>query len=217
MNSPQFAGLRHLPACQGSTSGPAIHHGQPSAHHLEQEARNIPPGGVAVERQRPIATLLGSCIAVCLHDPQAGVLGMNHFLLPELHPRRISNTDLHLSGMTSMEVLVNAMLKAGAQKRRLTAKAFGGASIVQHLAHAVGERNIRFTEEWLAAEGIPLLACDWGDVMARKIVANPRTGDVFCRRLPCTPPQQRELNAAEAAYRKALELQLAQRRIDYFD
>ena len=30
-----------------------------------------------------LTTMLGSCIAACLHDPAAGVGGMNHFLLPE--------------------------------------------------------------------------------------------------------------------------------------
>lgn len=30
-----------------------------------------------------LSTILGSCVAMCLRDPYAGVGGMNHFLLPE--------------------------------------------------------------------------------------------------------------------------------------
>lgn len=30
-----------------------------------------------------LSTVLGSCVAMCLRDPVAGVGGMNHFLLPE--------------------------------------------------------------------------------------------------------------------------------------
>ena len=30
-----------------------------------------------------LTTILGSCVAVCLWDPERGVGGMNHFLLPE--------------------------------------------------------------------------------------------------------------------------------------
>ena len=30
-----------------------------------------------------LTTILGSCVAMCLRDPLAGVGGMNHFLLPE--------------------------------------------------------------------------------------------------------------------------------------
>jgi len=29
-----------------------------------------------------MTTVLGSCIAACIRDPQSGVGGMNHFLLP---------------------------------------------------------------------------------------------------------------------------------------
>ena len=30
-----------------------------------------------------LSTILGSCVAMCVRDPLAGVGGMNHFLLPE--------------------------------------------------------------------------------------------------------------------------------------
>jgi hypothetical protein len=30
-----------------------------------------------------ITTALGSCVAACIRDPQTGVGGMNHFMLPE--------------------------------------------------------------------------------------------------------------------------------------
>ena len=53
---------------------------------LERVARVINPGGWAVESERPIATLLGSCVAVCLIDPQLHLAGMNHFLLPSGQP-----------------------------------------------------------------------------------------------------------------------------------
>ena len=36
---------------------------------LERRARNINTGGWTVETERPITTLLGSCVAVCLYDP----------------------------------------------------------------------------------------------------------------------------------------------------
>ncbi len=30
-----------------------------------------------------LSTVLGSCVAACLHDREAGVAGMNHFMLPD--------------------------------------------------------------------------------------------------------------------------------------
>ena len=41
---------------------------------------------VVTEPGVAITTLLGSCIAVCLHDAQAHIGGMNHFLLGEPRP-----------------------------------------------------------------------------------------------------------------------------------
>ncbi|NLZ09711.1 MAG: chemotaxis protein CheD, partial [Alcaligenaceae bacterium] len=56
---------------------------------LERSARVINPGGWAVEGERAIATLLGSCVAVCLYDPKLRLAGMNHFLLPTGNRRDI--------------------------------------------------------------------------------------------------------------------------------
>ena len=49
---------------------------------LEAAARNIHPGEWAVDDTRPIATLLGSCVSVCLYDPKLRFGGANHFMLP---------------------------------------------------------------------------------------------------------------------------------------
>ena len=38
---------------------------------------------VATRADTVLTAVLGSCVAACLHDPLAGVGGMNHFLLPE--------------------------------------------------------------------------------------------------------------------------------------
>jgi len=68
-------------------------------------------------------TVLGSCVAVCLFDGNAGVGGMNHFLLAE--PAPIANEDTRLLnryGVHSMELLINEMLKRGAIRRNLKAR-----------------------------------------------------------------------------------------------
>src|SRR5512147_767174 len=100
---------------------------------FERIALNINPGGWAVEAERPISTLLGSCVAVCLHDPKLRLGGMNHFLLPSSTNSSNADIDVILNGDYSMEVLVNALLNRGAQKNRLIAKAFGGGTIVSSI------------------------------------------------------------------------------------
>ena len=153
---------------------------------FERIARNINPGGWAIEVERPIATLLGSCVAVCLFDPKLKLGGMNHFLLPTKTNSSNADTDVILNGDYAMEVLVNGLLNKGANKSRLVAKAFGGGTIVSSIRMAIGERNAEFAREWLDREGIPLVASDFSGPWSRKIIFVPATGDAFCRRIPTT-------------------------------
>ena len=39
------------------------------SREIERLARNIHPGAWAIEPERPLSTLLGSCVAVYLYDP----------------------------------------------------------------------------------------------------------------------------------------------------
>jgi len=171
---------------------------------LERRARNINPGGWAVELERPIATLLGSCVAVCLYDPKLRLAGMNHFLLPSRTVSSGDDTDVILAGDYSMEVLLNTMLNKGAAKQRLVAKAFGGGTIVTSILMAIGQRNSEFAKEWLEREGIPLTAEDFGGAWSRKVIFTPDGGDAFCRRLPINQPDMQEVVKAERAYEQSL-------------
>jgi chemotaxis protein CheD len=171
---------------------------------LERRARNINPGGWAVESERPITTLLGSCVAVCLYDPKLRLAGMNHFLLPSRTKTSDDDSDVILAGDYSMEVLLNTMLNKGAAKQRIIAKAFGGGTIVTSILMAIGQRNAEFAKEWLDREGIPLAAQDFGGAWSRKVIFTPDGGDAFCRRLPINQPGVQDVVTAERAYEQSL-------------
>ena len=171
---------------------------------LERRARNINPGGWAVETERPITTLLGSCVAVCLYDPKLRLAGMNHFLLPSRTKTANDDTDVILAGDYSMEVLLNTMLTKGASKQRIIAKAFGGGTIVTSILMAIGQRNAEFAREWLDREGIPLAAQDFGGAWSRKVLFTPDGGDAFCRRLPISQPGVQDVVKAERDYEQSL-------------
>lgn len=175
-----------------------------AARSLERVARVINPGGWAVESERPIATLLGSCVAVCLYDPKLQLAGMNHFLLPSGNRRNINDHDTVLHGDYAMEVLRNAMFARGASENRLVAKVFGGGNVVNAIQMAIGTRNAEFARQWLQREGIPLLANDLGGSWSRKVVLDPLTGDAFCRRTAIHQPEAIAMANAETAYEKAL-------------
>ncbi len=137
---------------------------------------NILPGEYyATNQPTTIRTLLGSCIAACLFDPVNRVVGMNHFMLS--NRRYARNLPACMSeagryGIHAMELVINGMLKLGAKRENLRAKAFGGGSIylnpdVKDNFFCVGDVNIRFIREFLKNDGIPLVAEDLGGEKAR--------------------------------------------------
>ena len=122
-----------------------------------------------------ITTLLGSCVAACLHDPAAGVGGMNHFLLPgdEAASPLVARHGVHL-----MELLINGLLKKGASRHRLEAKLFGGARTMQGLGD-IGASNARFAQEFLKREGIAVTGGSLGGETGRRIQFWPASGRVM--------------------------------------
>lgn len=125
-----------------------------------------------------LSTLLGSCVAVCMYDPIADVMGMNHFLLvgQRQHVGRSAlASEGGRYGIHAMELLINGMLKHGAQRSRLRAKAFGGGNVLGTCSddrsgfECVSRANVRFVREFLEQDGIPLLAADLGGNFGRQI------------------------------------------------
>ena len=119
-----------------------------------------------------LSTVLGSCVAACLHDPIARVGGMNHVLLPDDASGSERNARY---GVNLMEQLINEMLKHGAIKRKIVAKVFGGAN-VSIGGSTIGARNGAFVKTFLAREGIACIAESLGGDRARRVRFWPRTG-----------------------------------------
>jgi chemotaxis receptor (MCP) glutamine deamidase CheD len=138
-----------------------------------------------------IRTLLGSCIAACLHDPVARVGGMNHFMLPRPEGRPI---DANRFGVHAMEELIFRMQNHGAHRHRLVGKLFGGGHVlrVDETEDSVPRRNIRFIEEFMVVEGIPVASRDLGGRDGRIILFSTETGQAFVRRVAGAPDLLRD-------------------------
>lgn len=165
---------------------------------------HLMPGKYAVAGPGAVLhTLLGSCVSACLWDPVAGIAGMNHFLLaapryPAQIPLVISDAGRY--GISAMEVLINDMLKRGALKSRLRAKAFGGASVMETPTPGffqVHEVNQRFIREFFDTEQIPLLVQDLGGHKGRIIYFDTRTYDVYLRYVDTSRSRQVEQEEME--------------------
>ena len=126
------------------------------------------------------STVLGSCVATCLFDPEVECGGMNHFLLAE-PPNGSANGefDEHY-GVFLMEVLINEMLAHGAAKHRLRAHLYGGANLNSSFAR-IGTKNAEFARSFLASERITVIREDLGGTNARRVDFRPARGQVRCR------------------------------------
>lgn len=122
-----------------------------------------------------ISTLLGSCVACCLWDPEAQVGGMNHMLLAT--GPGVDRTET-LSGINAMEMLINDIIKLGAVRGRIRAKAFGGARMIMGLSD-IGAQNAQFTLSFLQQESIPVVTQSLGGYQARNVRFWPGSGRVM--------------------------------------
>ena len=147
----------------------------PRVHHVIQGTHHVAAGPDDV-----LTTVLGSCVSICLHDRGAGVGGMNHFLLPG-DPK--TNRGEARYGINAMELLINAVLKAGGRAGALEAKVFGGANATGSRV-PVGALNAEFAFWFLRNEGIPCVARDVGGANARKLRYWPYSGQVQVMLLP---------------------------------
>lgn len=121
-----------------------------------------------------LATVLGSCVAACLRDAEAGVGGMNHFLLPG-DLSGVKNSEAERYGVHLMELLVNGLLKKGARRERLEGKLFGGARMMEGLSD-IGAKNAQFAKHFLMNEGIRIVAENLGGTRGRRIEYSPISG-----------------------------------------
>ena len=98
--------------------------------NFSNEAVKVLPGEYFVFNEDIlIMTTLGSCIAACLWDRQAKVGGMNHFMLPDGAGQDSTNSSGRY-GSFAMELLINEMMKMGAQRSSMEAKVFGGGQVI---------------------------------------------------------------------------------------
>ncbi len=161
--------------------------------------RLLPGEYFVTQKKMALVTVLGSCVAACVRDKFTGVGGMNHFMLPEG-----GDGDERLGrparfGTYAMELLINQLLRMGADRRRLEAKIFGGGRVLEGMAQTqVGERNVAFVLGYFALEGIPISAQDVLDDYPRKVCYLPHTGQAFVKKLRLSGRD--EADSAERAY-----------------
>ncbi|MEQ8861275.1 MAG: chemoreceptor glutamine deamidase CheD [Pseudomonadales bacterium] len=195
----------------GSTSRPAVVPGFESVQRFWQPelhayVAKILPGQYYVSRGGEwIVTVLGSCVSACIRDPQAGVGGMNHFMLPDFDARGGSGYGPDRAdryGSHAMEHVINDVMKLGAERARLEVKIVGGGRILQQ-GQDIGALNIEFVRRYLRREGLNACGEHVGGNSPRRVCYDVISGRVRVKQLPL---QVAPLVAnEELGYRRALE------------
>ena len=106
-----------------------------------------------------ITTVLGSCVSACIRDPETGIGGMNHFMLPDNQNRNAKhweNTPVNVQtryGNIAMERLINVVLASGCRRENIEIKLFGGGKVL-NLSADIGGKNVEFVKRYLNTEGL---------------------------------------------------------------
>jgi chemotaxis protein CheD len=115
---------------------------------------------------------LGSCVGLALHDSKAMVGGLLHFMLPDskIDESRARDNPFMFAD-TGVALFVQRICGQGADKRRLVARAAGGASIMDpQNIFDIGKRNCLALRKILWKAGI---------LLASEAVGGNRSRTVF--------------------------------------
>jgi chemotaxis protein CheD len=140
---------------------------------------SVPMGQWAVAAAPTLVrTLLGSCAGVVLYEKSARLGGVAHVVLPDSrgasdHPGKYADTAIPAL-IDDLERLAGRRLRP-----RITAKLFGCARMFQASGPLeIGKLNREAVERILADLGIPVVACDMGGDMGRRLTFDTQTGIV---------------------------------------
>lgn len=141
------------------------------------------PGRVFASAQPTIvSTVLGSCVSVCLFDPDRRVGGANHFLLPR-GPEQGPEMERFAPG--AIAALVAQLEALGSPTRNLRAKVFGGACVMEafQARHHLGTANVEAAEALLRQTGVPVVGRDVGGQRGRRVVFHTGDGAAWVRQI----------------------------------
>jgi chemotaxis protein CheD len=124
-----------------------------------------------------LATLLGSCVAVCLWDEERRMGGMTHSLIPNGDKEELHATD------SAIHELVRRMTRVGCRTQTMRAKLFGGFSPLKGLGvtGSIGAANIHSAVAVLRGYGIRIVAQEIMGEGGIVIYQDTETGEVSGR------------------------------------
>jgi len=126
---------------------------------------------------------LGSCIALLIHDSQAGVGGLLHFMLPESKiDERKARGNPSMFADTGIPMLFHRAYELGAVKSRLVVRAAGAAQVLDDAGvFNIGKRNYLALHRILWRAGVILRGEATGGTTSRTVKLEVGNGRMWCR------------------------------------
>jgi len=117
-----------------------------------------------------IKTVLGSCVAVVMHDLKNKTGGMCHYLLPEADNQAASTK----FGNIAVQTLINKFLNSNSSIDSLEASIIGGAFIIfdEKEIFFIGDQNIEVATKILKRNKIRIKSVNTGGEHGKKVVYN---------------------------------------------
>ena len=126
-----------------------------------------------------LKTVVGSCVALCLWDPDRKLGGMAHIMMPERNGDARAAEGKYAD--TAVNALVRDMKKSGANIERVQAVCAGGASMflrIPNKGKTIGDRNSLAVRQILNRLNIRISTESLGGTMGRKVIMDCSNGAV---------------------------------------
>jgi len=138
-----------------------------------------------------VTTVLGSCLAVVIHAPKAGIGTICHAFLPDSsEAKRDKKPEPQICRFvdTALQNMLETVDKIGIPRRELVVKMFGGSSGIavrgmEYSSYDIGRRNVEMAMKLLKFARLDIMVKDVGGKQGRKLMFNTLTGEVWLKRL----------------------------------
>jgi chemotaxis protein CheD len=128
--------------------------------------------------QAMISAVLGTCVAVCLHDRRLKIGGMNHFQYPK---SGLFGSPSNEYGDVAITALINKLCRMGSRKEDLEAQIFGGGELsgVSRWGGGTGVKNVKIARKILKKNGINIVSEDVGGSKGRRLIFHTGTNEAL--------------------------------------
>ncbi|MDR1295909.1 MAG: chemotaxis protein CheD [Deltaproteobacteria bacterium] len=144
---------------------------------LEVYRYHLTPGNLfSCAEQAMVSAVLGTCVAVCLHDRRLKIGGMNHFLYPKSgFFGSVSNE----YGDVAIPALINKLRRLGSRVEDLEAQIFGGGETFGERWGGTGGKNVKIARKILKKNGIQVVSEDVGGLKGRRLIFHTGTNEAL--------------------------------------